>query len=321
MMPKDKLSLLNSIVERINVGVLVIDSEMNIILWNVFMEIYSGRKASEVLGKNLFDCFPELPVAWMKKKIEGVFLFENNSFSSWKQRPYVFNFRHNRPLTGHIDHMRQDCVFQPIKNQTGKVEKVCITVSDMTDHFIYESKLIEAMSSLKSLSRIDGLTGIFNRGHFERCLIEEWKRAKRYKEDLSYFLLDLDFFKKVNDTYGHMAGDEMLRLTARIIMREIREIDIAGRYGGEEFAVILPHTDQQGAVAVAERIRQTVSEYIFKYEDQKIRMTLSTGVSFFRQDMNKYEEMIAEADLALYQSKENGRNCVTCFDPSLDSKE
>jgi diguanylate cyclase len=321
-MPKDKtISLLNSIIERINVGVLVIDSDMNIILWNGFMEMYSGAKADDVLNKNLFDYFPELPVAWMKKKIEGVFLFENYGFSSWKQRPYVFKFHHNRPLTGTVDHMRQDCVFQPVKNQDGKVEFVCITISDMTDNFIYESKLNDAMSSLKSLSRIDGLTGIFNRGHFERCLVEEWKRTKRYEEGLSFFLLDLDFFKKVNDTYGHLAGDEVLRRTVRIIVREIRETDIAGRYGGEEFAVILPHTDKQGAIAVAERIRKSVAEHIFKFEGQEIRLTLSIGVSFIRQNMKEYEQLISEADQAMYQSKEHGRNCITSFEQHADSQD
>ncbi len=322
-MPKDNkvLSLLGSIVKRINVGVLVIDSDMNIILWNGFMEMYSGEKACDVLNKNLFDCFPSLPVAWMKKKIEGVLLFENYGFSSWKQRPYVFRFRHNRPLTGNVDHMRQDCVFQPVKNQDGKVEFVCITVSDMTDNYINESKLGEVMSSLKSLSRIDRLTGIYNRGHFESCLVEEWKRAKRYEEGLSFFLLDLDFFKKVNDTYGHLAGDEVLRLTARIIVREIRETDIAGRYGGEEFGVILPHTDKQGAIAVAERIRQSVSDYIFEFESQEIRLTLSIGASFIRQEMTGYAQMISEADQAMYQSKENGRNCITSFEQHSDSQD
>ena len=123
-------------------------------------------------------------------------------------------------------------------------------------------------------------------------------------------MLDLDFFKRVNDTYGHATGDEVLRQFARLISNEIRLIDAAGRFGGEEFAVILPGATPPAAFEFAERLRRKVAESVTEHEGARIRVTVSIGVSSMRRDDHDAEEALARADLALYRAKAAGRNRV-----------
>jgi len=119
--------------DRLNAGVFSVDSELRITHWNLFMATNSGRTAEEVLGRDLFECFPELPAQWLRWKLRSVFLLGTFAFSSWKQRPYVFKFPHNRPLTGGIDFMHQDVAFLPVFADDGTVGSVCAMVTDMTD--------------------------------------------------------------------------------------------------------------------------------------------------------------------------------------------
>jgi diguanylate cyclase (GGDEF)-like protein len=262
----------------------------------------------------LFESFPELPRKWLERKIESVFVLKNFGFTSWEQRPYLFKFPHNRPVTGGVDCMRQNCTFLPIKNDAGEVTHVCVTLIDVTDSSIYQSMMQEAVERLNEASNRDGLTGIFNRRYLEQALNKEFCRVKRYEGTLSFILLDLDHFKRVNDDIGHLAGDEVLRRTSEILSTCIRESDTLGRYGGEEFAVILPQTSLEGAATLAERLRQCVAAKPITFGDTSIPVSISVGVSELVDETSTYEELIQEADTALYQSKENGRNQVTCFD-------
>ena len=119
--------------DRLNAGVFSVDLEMRVVHWNLFMASNSGRTAEHVLGRDLFACFPELPAPWLRWKLRSVFLLGTFAFSSWKQRPYVFKFPHNRPLTGGIDFMRQDAAFLPVTGHGGEVDSVCVMLTDMTD--------------------------------------------------------------------------------------------------------------------------------------------------------------------------------------------
>lgn len=300
--------LLTFIVDRINTGVFVVNSEMEIQLWNNFMASHSGKNVDEVLGKNIFEVFPELPQRWLKKKIDSVFILKNFAFTSWEQRPYLFEFKHNRPITGGVEYMNQDFTLMPIKDENGEVESVCVTLQDATDVSIYQTMLKDAMTKLESLSRIDGLTQLNNRAHWEQRLSEEFERVVRYGDTMSLILFDLDFFKKINDNYGHLAGDQVLRDVSDIIRSGLRENDIAGRYGGEEFGIILPATDAEGASVVAERLRQKVAEKPVEFEGTGIPVTVSLGIVQFNEKASNHEQLIAQADEALYKCKENGRN-------------
>mgnify|MGYP002621022699 FL=1 len=307
------IDLLDVIVDRINVGVLAVDRSFNLVLWNRFMELHSGRAAETVIGRNLFEAFPELPEKWLRKKIESVFILKNFAFTSWEQRPYLFRFRHNRPLTGGIDYMHQDCTFLPVTDDAGDVRYVCISVQDVTDTAIYQSMLKNALAQLEELSVRDALTGLHNRRHLETTLKAEFRRVRRYGGELSLVLFDIDHFKAVNDEYGHQAGDAVLKAVAERLCSVLRQSDVAGRYGGEEFMAILPNTELAGGMALAERLRQVIARDPVPWGDRAVSITVSIGVSALRADTASHEKLVSEADAALYRAKAEGRNRIAAF--------
>ncbi len=316
----DPLSFLRFIVDRVNVGIIVVDKEMEVLLWNHFMAVNSGREAHEVLGNNLFDSFSGLPEKWLRKKINSVFILKNFAFTGWEQRSYLFQFRHNRPVTGSTDFMMQNCTFLPIMGANGEVQAVCITVFDVTDISIYQNQLKDAMAKLEDMSIRDGLTEIYNRRYIETQLAAEFDRCRRYDGTMSAILFDLDHFKNVNDTYGHLAGDEVLRQVSKTLVDVLRTSDVAGRYGGEEFTVILPNTSLEGGMKSAERIRSAIEKLHIVFEGQHIPVTVSIGVTEFRKETKSHEAMLQEADTALYICKENGRNQSRAYDPKDGSE-
>jgi len=170
--------------------------------------------------------------------------------------------------------------------------------------------LIEKNRELHQLSITDSLTGIFNRKHVMDLFEMEFIRTQRYGTPFSVLIADLDHFKAVNDTYGHLAGDSVLRRIATAMVESVRACDHVGRYGGEEFVVVLPNTDFEGAMEMAERIRQTLRLVKFNSDGEEFSMTLSMGVAVCRNDDTGVEAILKRADDALYQAKANGRNRV-----------
>ena len=172
----------------------------------------------------------------------------------------------------------------------------------------------------KQLAILDGLTEVYNRRYFNQILPRELERAKRYKNPLSFLMVDIDYFKKFNDTQGHLAGDWALKKASQAIIGSIRIPDMVFRYGGEEFAVVLPETYKPDAIAVAERIRANVSST--RFLDSKImltqHLTVSIGACTFPVDAQNFQEIIETADKHLYSAKRLGRNRV-CF--SSEGKE
>jgi diguanylate cyclase len=171
--------------------------------------------------------------------------------------------------------------------------------------------LEKANEELAILSQTDGLTKLFNRSHWESCLQAEYKRWSRSQHSSSLVILDIDHFKKVNDTYGHVVGDEVIRHLSNLIRNHVRETDISGRYGGEEFVVLLADTPLKNAYVFAERLRSAVEASVTQYNDIDIKYTISIGIAEIEQTIKSYEAWIECADAALYHSKENGRNKVS----------
>lgn len=180
-----------------------------------------------------------------------------------------------------------------------------------------------ANKRLEELTFTDGLTGIRNRRYLNRALEREFSRAKREKLPLSLLLIDIDHFKQFNDKYGHLVGDDCLRVVASTIeTAALRENDIVARYGGEEFCVLLPNTDQTGAFQVAESIRHRVNEIDFSANGHQVTITVSLGLTTcIPERHHQIDQFIAAADNALYQSKRNGRNQVTSEMPAFSSSQ
>lgn len=169
-------------------------------------------------------------------------------------------------------------------------------------------ELIEKNQELLKLSITDKLTEIYNRAKLDKTLQEEFNRSKRYKTEFSVILIDIDFFKKVNDTFGHQIGDDVLKESAQVLKNSIRLTDVLGRWGGEEFLIISPQTNLEGAVKIAEHINNAIKLYKFKTYPNKV--TMSIGVASYFEDMSKIEEIVLNADKSLYKAKENGRDRV-----------
>ena len=300
---------LMDVLQSIDVGLLVLNKEYDIELWNSFMQNHSAMMPSDVMGKSLFSLFPELPEDWFRRKVESVFLLRNSAFTTWEQRPYLFRFKNYRPITGTAPFMYQNCTIMPLVGTQGEVKHICVIVYDVTDTAVNKEGMKAANAQLQHLSRTDRLTELFNRGWWEECLRSEYLRYRRQPNPVSLVMFDIDHFKKINDNYGHPAGDEVIRHTARIVKANMREIDIAGRYGGEEFVVILVNADENGATHFAERMRTAIESKMVTHEQHTIPFTISLGIAQLTDDIDSAEAWMEAADQALYLAKRGGRNC------------
>jgi diguanylate cyclase (GGDEF)-like protein len=200
-----------------------------------------------------------------------------------------------------------------VRSLKANERRLTVVVAERTAELVERKQELEAANErLKQLATLDGLTNIANHRRFKEFLAQEWQRSQRDIESLSILLIDIDYFKFYNDTYGHQGGDDCLKQVAKVLSETIkRATDLAARYGGEEFVVVLTRTDAQGAAIVAERIRARVEALQIAHIASKVNsyLTLSIGVATVIPDQNmEADHLIAAADRALYRAKENGRN-------------
>ena len=192
------------------------------------------------------------------------------------------------------------------------------SINTTLERFRLNREINMAMTKMAEMSTTDELTGLYNRRYFTEALEREIARAKRYGTSLVMCMMDLDYFKRVNDVYGHTAGDMVLSGIGKILKDCIRQSDLACRYGGEEFAVILPNTDVKKAKAVCERFRKIVAEHLFKHNLSQFNITISMGITSYNSFMDQSPiEILELADKALYQAKKAGRNQLVEYTPSI----
>jgi diguanylate cyclase (GGDEF)-like protein len=186
-----------------------------------------------------------------------------------------------------------------------------LTYSDVTD-------IVRNAQELERLATTDGMTGIYNRRHFLTLADREWSRAKRYRRPLSLLMIDIDFFKAINDTYGHQMGDRMISHLAGLARDCKRDTDVLARIGGEEFALLLPETTLDQANLVAERLRCEVAGRPLGAADMSVAATVSIGVAAADTSMVEFLQLMKAADQALYEAKRAGRNRVMCIARSME---
>lgn len=205
-----------------------------------------------------------------------------------------------------------------------------ISTGDDTGYTPYEKKEIYTMASLAAIavnnaslveqSSTDMMTHLKLKHYFFNVLTDKLDEAATSGQNLAVMMFDIDFFKKFNDTYGHACGDYVLQEVAQIIKKSIRYADMASRYGGEEFTVLLNKTNKKNALSVAERIRKNIASHDFFYQGQHMNVTISGGVALFDLEQNptvSAKVLVDQADQALYVSKRSGRNCITFADPKI----
>jgi diguanylate cyclase (GGDEF)-like protein len=294
------LNELTQIFDTVNFGVVVLDREIKIQHWNRWMAMHSGITSSRIIGAPLFDHFPHLSTPGFNKNCKTVLSFGNFAFLSQKLHRFLFPFKPDSSFGYLFDHMQQSCTMGPIRSEDNSISGIFLIIQDVTELATYEQKLVE-------MNTKDALTGIYNRRFLESRLKEECERQRRYARPLSLIMIDIDFFKKVNDTYGHQCGDLILQTVAAKAAAVIRKTDFIARYGGEEFCCLLPETDGGSAEIVAEHLRIHIEDMENSFEDKLVKVTISLGISCFVTD-DSPETFLKRADDALYQAKHSGRN-------------
>jgi two-component system, cell cycle response regulator len=220
-------------------------------------------------------------------------------------------------LTSKIEGL--DCGADEYLTKPYDMHELTARIRSMLRIKLLNDSLRNANKQLEALSVTDELTKLFNRRYINRKLDDEFRRATRYKHPLSCLMFDADYFKKVNDEHGHAFGDIVLKEIAAIIMDTAREVDVCGRFGGEEFLALLPDTDLERAFIVADRIRKKVEVHPFTHDTITIHKTVSIGISAIPEDLIKDEFQLVEwADIAMYAAKSQGRNRVIKY---IDTEE
>ncbi|MCY7262246.1 sensor domain-containing diguanylate cyclase [Pseudomonas protegens] len=315
-MPKrmdfSELHWLLAVVQSIDVGIVVLDLECQVQVWNSFMENRSGVPSKQAIDQSFFELFPEVERPWFTRKVGRVVALGTPAFTIWKQRPYLVHFNNYQPITGQGEFMYQNTTLLPLRSSNSEIHHVCLVIYDLTDVAINSLALQKANQQLQHLSRVDHLTQLFNRGHWEQRLAFEYSR---HGNAIALLMLDIDHFKSINDRYGHQAGDAVIKRVSQLIHEHVRDSDVAGRYGGEEFAILLPHTDLAGAHTLAERLRQSVEAQQVIHNGQAIDFTISLGIACLDRPARDHRCLIEWADQALYASKHAGRNRVSTYAP------
>jgi two-component system, cell cycle response regulator len=259
---------------------MLMDKKVDLVICDVVMPEFDGYKF--LISKSTKPEFDEIPVIMltseedMEKKIKG---FEHGA-SDYLTKPFD-----EGELIARV--------------------KAHLKIKHLQD------ELKEKNALLQELSGTDDLTKLANRRRFMEQFAHEFDRAKRYKTELSFLILDLDFFKQVNDSHGHMAGDAVLVQIAKVMKESVRSSDLVGRYGGEEFGLLLPETGLQGCHVYAERIRKRIEDTRFEAAGKLIHVTVSGGIASYPEvSAETVDELWKKADQALYRAKKSGRNRI-----------
>lgn len=292
------------IFDTISIGLVMIDRGFCVTGWNRWMELHTGITEQEIVGRPLFEFYPGLATGSFSRIVKGVFAFGNYASYSQKLHRYLFEIKNPHGSSQQYPQMQQNCTFGPIRNQNKEITAVYITVHDVTEVAVYEQKLIH-------LTKVDSLTELYNRGHLDSRLSEEIERSHRFNSPLSIFLLDIDHFKNINDTRGHLCGDYTLRKVSKLLKSLVRGTDILGRYGGEEFCCIMPMTNASQAFVLAERCRTQIAEASFTHAGNQVNVTVSIGIATINEH-DTLESLIKRADIAMYHAKGTGRNRTIC---------
>ncbi len=278
-------------------AIIVIDGSQNIVLFNQAASRIFGYSNEEIIGRPLSDL---MPVEARKKHADCVVEFAHAPETSR-------DMRSRKPLLALRKNGREFAASITIsKSHAGRDQQMTAIVREIFD----ETGLIE---DLLIASRYDALTGLYNRRRFGELLDAEINRCRRFDRGFSLLMLDIDDFKKINDTYGHMMGDQLLKTFGRLLAGMLREMDLACRWGGEEFVALLPETSMEGAFVVAEKIRSETEAVRLIHKGIELGFTVSIGLAHFPNGNGSMDNAIETVDQSLYSAKKAGKNRVVAF--------
>ncbi len=273
---------------------------------NVILE----KKAEEIV--TIYNITKEICQSLDENKVFEYFREEINRHLSVSECKFL---KHDADLAQYKDHsilplyINKTPIGYLVTSQIRGDEKDKFHI--LSQQFLLGIKRALLYQKIQELAIRDSLTQVFSRRYLLERLGEELERSKKFKYNFSFLMVDVDYFKEFNDRYGHLVGDAILREVTNVIKENIRQIDLVGRYGGEEFSVILTETGEEQARYAAERIREAIAEKIVRIYDEQLKVTISIGISIFPDNGDTVLSLIDSADKALYRSKEAGRNKVT----------
>jgi two-component system, cell cycle response regulator len=290
--------LCTAVVEKAEDGVVIIDDAHNIIHYNAGAEHIFGYTIREVLGKHLDMLIPE--------RFHLQHDLHIREFSTNAHAARGMGDRARQIYGRRKDGSEFVCSISIIKVGTGNEQCFAAIVRDISENKKTEEELLR-------LAATDPLTGAYNRREFTSLADREALRAQRYHHPLTILMLDIDHFKKLNDTYGHAAGDKALQRFTTLCCNALRNVDIFGRWGGEEFVALLPETPADGAAIIAERLRKMVSDTVVNFNDHKVTFSVSIGVAQYRDGETTIDLPLSRADAAVYDAKKAGRNRISVY--------
>ncbi len=291
----------NNIISNMGDAVIVMDGDSKMIFCNEGVQRAFGYYHDELIGASVSKLIPS---GLNCRRDELMAMFDEESIPS-------------HIMSSNDDSNEEEEQIQGMKKD-GNMFSVSVEIMDVSlGSNKYYAAIVRDISENKSkeeellkLASTDPLTGAFNRREFKSLAEQEGLRSQRYNRPLSIMMLDLDHFKNLNDTYGHAAGDKALQNFTESCSEALRNMDLFGRWGGEEFVVLLPETDKPGAIIIADRLRKVVEEASFMHGSNKIMFTVSIGVAQYRTDETTVDAPLARADVAIYDAKKLGRNQV-----------
>jgi len=292
--------------DKIHVGVLVFDMQFNIVDFNKAAKEIFVELSKDSIGSSIEDCFSRYKgfvdplISWHLNKTNS----ELGKMMTQINDNFEFEIFNDENQSIYHYHVRLSELYKK-----EYLVGTTVMINDITKQY-------EMIKQLEYTSRIDDLTGLFNRKYFFERMEYEIDRAARSEESLAIVLIDIDDFKKINDTLGHQAGDYVLKTVSTIFVQNLREIDLVGRYGGEEFIFCLPNTNLENAVLIADRIRNQIQETVIYWYENTIHISASIGVadnSMSDHNIKDYDALIRKADEAMYLAKRKGKNLVEAF--------
>lgn len=302
---------LGQVLDSLNQGLVVMDRDLRIVLFNHWMEENTRLTRDQALGRVITEVFPELTQKGFAFKAHTVFKLGNYAFFSQRLHRYLIAVPAPQYLQNRFQYMQQNAVLVPLRGADGRIAFVCLCLQDITDSVTYQERLELSARRLEEMSVTDHLTQLSNRRFLFDRLAQEISRSCRKGESLSVCILDLDNFKNVNDTYGHLCGDHVLVQVAQILKSKVRPYDMVGRYGGEEFCLVLPNTALCDATLMVERLRISLAQTPINHEDHTLHVTFSAGIADLQCHPNPDADvLLGQADSALYRAKAAGRNRV-----------